>query len=379
MDFFPLTIATGRAFCNRKSELRYLVDNIVHAKPTLIVSPRRYGKTSLALNAIHQSKFPHARFDFLSAINEADIEKCLLKGIAELISRMESKIKKAITLASELFSGLDIKVNYGKIGISIEIERKAEKPAYHILRLLERLDHVAQKSKRKIILFFDEFQRVTEISDNHAIESVIRQVAQETKQMTFIFSGSNRHLLYQVFDDRNRPLYKMCDRIALERISIEEYIKHIQYAAYQTWKKEISLAAIDILIFYTERHPYYVNMLCSKLWKQGIPDKNVVEAIWQNYVIQERSQVASEIELLSKNQRKLLTVLARFNGTSAPRSREFENIAEMSGATITQALDFLEKRDYVFKDEDGCFKVLDPLIKAVLADITQETKFYCRY
>src|SRR3990167_4690023 len=112
MDLFPLTIATGKAFCNRKSELRYLADNIVQSKPTLIVSPRRYGKTSLALNAIHQSKFLHARFDFLSAINEADIEKCILKGIGELISRMKTGIKKAITLAGELFSGLDVKVNY---------------------------------------------------------------------------------------------------------------------------------------------------------------------------------------------------------------------------------------------------------------------------
>ena len=174
---FPFNDRNWRCLCNRKLELRYLADN-TYTKPTLIFL-HVYGKTSLALNAIQQSKLPYARFDFLSAINEADIEKCLLKGIGELISRMGSGIKKAITLAGELFSGLDVKVNYGKVGISIEIERKTEKPAYHILRLLERVDCLAQK--KKIILFFDEFQRVTEISDNHSIESVIRQVAQETK------------------------------------------------------------------------------------------------------------------------------------------------------------------------------------------------------
>lgn len=90
MDLFPLTIATGKSFCNRKSELSYLATNIEQSKPTLIVSSRRYGKTSLALNAVNQSKYPYAQFDFLSAISETDIERCVLKGVGELISRMET-------------------------------------------------------------------------------------------------------------------------------------------------------------------------------------------------------------------------------------------------------------------------------------------------
>src|SRR3989338_1453323 len=119
---------------------------------------------------------------------------------------MESVLKKAIILAGELFSGLDVKVNYKDVGISIELGGKQEKSAYRILRLLERIDRLAEKRKKRVVLFFDEFQRVGEISQDRAVESVIRQVAQETKNMMFIFSGSNRHLLYVMFDDRNRPL-----------------------------------------------------------------------------------------------------------------------------------------------------------------------------
>jgi AAA+ ATPase superfamily predicted ATPase len=369
MDYFPLTIATGKAFCNRKTELSYLAANISQSKPTLIVSPRRYGKTSLALNAITQSRLPHARFDFLSAINETDIERCVLKGIGGLISRLETGVRKAIVLATELFSGLDIKVNYGKLGVAIEIDRSAEKPAQHILRILERVDYLARKYKKKVILFFDEFQRISEVAEDHALESVIRQIAQESKDLAFIFSGSNRHLLYKVFDDRSRPLYKLCDRIALERIAAPEYLKYIKHSCWQTWNKLPDNATVGRIIYYTERHPYYMNLLCSKLLKlPALPEVKTVESIWHNYVVQERSQVAAEIELLSKNQRKLLTVLARSNGTSAPRGREFESVAEMSGATITQALDFLEKKDYVFKDEENRYNVLDPLIKGVLSE-----------
>jgi len=368
MDFFPLTIAMGKAFCNRKVELRYLSENIKNAKPTLLVSPRRYGKTSLALNAIHQEHIPFAHIDFLSAINESDIEKRILKSAGDVISKIEPGIRKALKLATELFSGLDIKVNFGKVGVAIEFSQKLEKPANNILLVLERIDYLAQKYRKKVVLFFDEFQRLCEISNDHAIESVIREIAQKSKNIMFIFSGSNRHLLYQMFDDRNRPFYKLCDRIILDRISAVEYQKYVQHAAKLTWKKTLDLAVIEKIIDITERHPYYVNLICSKLCKGGLPDIHTVITTWQQYIAEERSQVANEIELLSKNQRKLLAVLARCQGTDAPRSREFEHKAEMSGATIAQALEFLERRDFIFKNEQRFYVVLDPLIKAVLSD-----------
>jgi AAA+ ATPase superfamily predicted ATPase len=368
MDFFPLTIAAGKAFCNRKAELTYLGENIVDSKPTLIISPRRYGKTSLALNAIHQAKLPSAHIDFLSAINESDIEKRILKGAGEIISKIETGIRKAFTLATELFSGRDIKVNFGKIGISIEVATQTEKPAYNILTVLERIDYLSQKYKKRIILFFDEFQRLCEISSDYSVESVVREVAQKSKNIIFIFSGSNRHLLHQMFDDRKRPFYKLCDRIILDRISEDEYQKFIQNAARLTWKEPLSDETFNKIIRITERHPYYINLICSKLWKKGLPTPEDVESVWKNYVMEERSQVANEIELLSKNQRKLLSVLARYGGTNTPRGQEFAQEAEMSGATIAQALDFLEKRDFVFKNEKNYYVVLDPLIKAVLSE-----------
>ena len=89
-----------------------------------------------------------------------------------------------------------------------------------ILNILERIEKLSKKYNKKLVLFFDEFQRIYQIAESHPIESVIRQVAQLTKTMSFIFSGSNRHLLYQIFNDRSRPFYKLCDRISLERISL---------------------------------------------------------------------------------------------------------------------------------------------------------------
>lgn len=368
IDIFPLSVAKGEAFCNRQTETIKLKTCIERRKPVLLVSPRRYGKTSLALHAIQQTKLPYAQIDLFSAVDEQDIERSILKGIGTLISRMESIPKRALALASNVFEGSHIRAVLSKVELSIEINRRKEKPAYHVLDILERLERLAEKTDKKIILFFDEFQCIGEITPDHAMESVLRQVAQLTKSITFIFSGSNRHLLHELFDDRNRPFYKLCERITLDRISKEDYAKHIQKAATKVWKTEISLRALECLFNYSERHPYYLNLLCSRLlFEKRSPTPELIEKIWKQYVMEERSNVASEIELLSKNQRKLLTVLARTNGTNAPLGREFIQQANMSKATIDQALTFLEKRDYLFKDEHGYVHVLDPLIKTVLS------------
>lgn len=364
---FPLSVATGQAFCNREEETAHLKGCIENLRPALLVSPRRYGKTSLAFHAISQMSLPYTQIDFFSVVDEQDIERVILQGIGRLISRMEGIPKRALALASEIFEGMQIKAALGKVELSVELNRPKEKPAYHVLDILERLEALSKKSNKKIILFFDEFQCVGEVVQNHAMESVLRQVAQLTKSIAFIFSGSNRHLLSQMFDDRNRPFYKLCERITLDRISEGAYQKHIQKAAKKKWGSELPERTIESIFNYSERHPYYTNLLCSRLLMGDLPTVESIYQTWYQYAVEERSSVASEIELLSKNQRKLLTVLARTDGTNEPLGQKFIQQANMSKATIDQSLSFLEKKDFIYRNEKGETKILDPLIKFILS------------
>jgi AAA+ ATPase superfamily predicted ATPase len=367
MDYFPLTVAKGNAFCNRINELERLKHDISLMKPTLIVSSRRLGKTSLVLKAIERTKLPYVQFDFLSVISEEDVERIILKGIGKLITKIEKGPRKALKLATDFFAGLSIQAVVDKLGLSIEIKQRVQKPVANILNILERLESLSQKYNKKLILFFDEFQQIGEITEDNAIESVIRQVAQQSKNIMFIFSGSNRHLLNEMFNDKKRPFYKMCDHIGLDRISIDAYTPYIQKAADAKWKKPISDAALDLIFIYTQRHTYYINLLCSRLWELNKPPSaDDVSVAWFNYVEQERSPVANELDALSKNQRKLLITLARTDGTATPRSAQFVSAANMSSATIGQALEFLVRKDYLYKDENGCYQVLDPILKYVV-------------
>ncbi|MBA2648461.1 MAG: ATP-binding protein [Legionella sp.] len=368
LDQFPLSIASGEAFCNRIDETARLKLCIEQRRPVLLVSPRRYGKTSLALHAIHQTKLPFAHIDFFSAVDEHDIERAILKGIGKLIGSMESLPKKALALAAEVFEGSRIRAVLSKVGITIEVENTREKPTNTILDVLERLERLAEKTKNKLVLFFDEFQCLGEVAPDHGMEGVLRQVAQLTKSISFIFSGSNRHWLNQLFEDRKRPFYKICERITLDRIAESDYARHIQKTAIKKWGSNLDEETLISLFSHSERHPYYLNLLCSRMVYEKLkPSRSTIDGLWKKYVLEERSNVGAEVELLSKNQKKLLTVLSRTNGTYSPLGNDFIQSAKISKATLDQSLTFLKRHDYISKAQDGFVSVLDPLIKAALA------------
>ena len=367
MDYFPQALASGQAFCNREDEKKHLKYNIQESRPTLLVSPRRYGKTSLALHVIKQSKLPFAHFDFLSAVTMEDVENTILNGIGKLLGQIEKGPRKVLKLATDLFAGLNIKLSSDVLGLHIEINQKSINPANQILAILERAEKLSKTYNKKIVLLFDEFQRIYQVSENQAIESVIRQITQASKHLAFVFSGSNRHLLNKIFNDRNRPFYKLCDRMTLERINASAYTKYFNMVAKKT-NRTINEDAIQRIFLYTERHPYYINLLCFRLWQHETITARIVDITWDEYVFEERSQIANELDLLSNAQRKLLAMLARANGTASPRGQDFINQANMPGATISQALRALEKNDLVYQDHNQVYRVLDPVMKYILAN-----------
>src|SRR5262249_21637935 len=140
------------------------------------------------------------------------------------------------------------------------------------LLLLERL--LAEKNKHAVI-FIDEFQEIDKISKKRVIEGAFRTAAQEMQHLSLIFSGSIRSLLLSMFEDENRPLYKLCRKIKLDRISANDYEKHIQKIATHTWGKSLEQESFDRIMSLSNRHPYYVNYLCDIIWEECPKAPNV--------------------------------------------------------------------------------------------------------
>lgn len=369
MNYFPTTLAGGKAFCNRKEELQRTVYNLKNTSPTLLVSPRRYGKTSLALKAFEDIKWPYAHIDLYKALSEEDIARFILNGIGQLLGQIESTPEKLMKAANEFFSGFQLKFVLEKHGLAVEFSRQRKNSVDLILAALVKLDAHAVKRKTQVIVFLDEFQVLAEVVNNNSIEAAIREAAQKSKHVSYVFSGSNRHLIEAMFNDKKRPFYNLCDTVSLSRITKNHYTPYINKAAIEHWKQPLSEQALETIFDLTELHPYYVNKLCSLVWQQPKPPGETdIAGAWSRYVAENRTGIERELSLLSLNQRKLLINLCeeKDEGVQEPFSQQFANDWRMSATSIHRAMAALLEKDYVFISKDGKYRVLDPLIRSIL-------------
>lgn len=369
MNYFPLGIAKGVAFCNRVSERKQLINNIKKSQHTIVISPRRYGKSSLVLYSLHESKLLYERVDLFVAVSAKTIEEQILKGVKSLLNKVNSLPEQVVAVIKSNIKNLKSKWIVGTDGIGIELIPEAGSDSVSVIaESLQMLESVLVKKEIHAVFFIDEFQEIGVLAASKGIEGAIRHVAQESKNVCFIFSGSNRHTLSNMFDDRSRPLYSLCDRITIERIKEEDYVSHIKAVANKTWGKDLEKSVLEELMFLTERHPYYMNVLCDKLWSacdNNSPTRALVAKLWQEYIFQEKSKISKELSALSTSQKKLLIAIASgekrdFSSKSSLHALDF------SSATVVKSLKLLEEEDYVYRTMEGDYFLVDPLIKGSL-------------
>ncbi len=368
-NYFPLGIAKGEAFCNRVQERKQLINNTEKNRHTLVIAPRRYGKSSLVLCGLEEMDISYERVDLFVAVNSKTIEEQILKGIKNLLTRINTVPEQVVGFIRSYIKDLKSRWIVGTDGVSIElIPEKDGDSASIIMEALQMLENVLAKKNKKAVFFIDEFQEIGVLAHASGIEGAIRHVAQESEYLHFIFSGSNRHILANMFDNRSSPLYMLCDRISIDRIHEKDYIAYLDKVAKKTWKKSLDKAVTDEIFKLTERHPYYMNVLCDKVWTNSgekLPTIKTVRTAWDDYILQEESKIAKDLESLNTSQKKILIAIA--HGVSDKLTSKYSlGKFKVTSAAITKSLKLLDEQDYVSKYKNGEYFIIDPLIKASL-------------
>lgn len=369
MNYFPLGIAKGAAFCNRVIERKHLIGNLKKGQHTIVISPRRYGKSSLVLFSLGESKLIYERVDLFVAVDAKTIEEQILKGVKNLLNKINSVPEQIVGVIKNYIKNLKSKWIVGTDGVNIELIPVNESDSVSVItESLQMLENVLRKKELIAVFFIDEFQEIGVLANSKGIEGAIRHVAQESENLRFIFSGSNRHILASMFDDRTRPLYSLCDRITVDRISEEDYIKYLNMVAKKSWNKHLDKNTLDEIFLLTERHPYYMNVLCDKVWSYReniVPTKTIVAQAWQDYILQEESKIAKELGSLNTSQKQLLISISR-GVTKDLTSKLNLHELNLSSSGVIKSLKLLEEQDYLNRNIKGEYFIVDPLIKASL-------------
>jgi AAA+ ATPase superfamily predicted ATPase len=366
MEYFPLGLAEGKAFCNRVEERAKLKTNIGLNRSTVVMSPRRYGKSSLVLYVLNDLDIPYIRVDMFVTLDETTVAKEIVDGVNNLINKIISKPEQLIASMKDILKNVNTKWSVGTDGVKIELSRKSSQDdALTIRDVLLILDNVLENTRKKAVFFIDEFQEIGVVASAKGIEGAIRSVAEKSKNLVFIFSGSNRHTLKNMFEDRSRPLYMLCDKIALGRILDNDYIKFINTIAQKKWGEPLSSSFFDELFTVTELHPYYVNLICGRLYitHETLPTRKNVEKVWYNYLLEEKSNTAIELSKLSSVQKKVLIIIAQGQQTNLTAKETISNMSTTS-ASVIKALNSLVQKDYIYEVGHSTYQIVDPLIRS---------------
>jgi hypothetical protein len=267
------------------------------------------------------------------------------------------------------FAKMNPTIELSAFGQKIKLSPDEKTPEETIMKLLMSLDSVAKELGKKLIFVMDEFQQIATLEHSHSLEASIRHAVERSRHFFYIFSGSNRALLKDIFSNKDRPLYHLCDEMKLHRIDKAHYQSFIKKASKNTWASLISGESINRILSLTECHPYYVNRLCRLLWdEEKSPTVEQIDAVWQKYVdAQKIDWISDMISRLTVNQRTVLAGLAKLP-EKEPRGRDFTNRLNVSSSSIQRTITTLMKGDLVYKDSDEYYQVLNPTVKTVLAE-----------
>jgi len=357
---------SGDNFCNRNDEIKELYRDTVNSQNVIIFSQRRFGKTSLIKEVLTKSRqkgIITIYADLYSVLTEEDLVRVYAKAVAESLFGMAHK---ALRQAGEFFKCIRPKLTIdeqGKPTYSIDVEKKDTLP--FLEDVLEAVKRYTHGKKKKAAVVFDEFQQIGQFRTDRA-EKVMRSLIQRHKDISYIFMGSKKHLIFDMFNNANRPFYKSAKPFPLGKISEKEFSDFIQHKFNGT-RKSISDNLAKEIITVCERHPYYVQYLCHIIWEkledgEHVKKKNIYESL-ELLLFRESSTYEATWDLLTIKQRQVFLALAKTTPDEKFFSSDFlERYSLGSASSLQRTLRSLVDKELVDREGDA-YTIIDIFFK----------------
>lgn len=215
-------------FIGRKEEIRRLKMNFEEGINTILISPRRWGKTSLVrkvCEVVDRKKVIPVFVDIFKCKTEYEFYNALAEAV---LKQTASKTELWMDNARDFIARLSPKVSFSpepnsEFALSLGISPKTHAPE----EILSLAEEIAQKKQKRIVVCIDEFQQIGEMADSVSIQKRLRSVWQHQRLTSYCLFGSKKHIMMNVFQKRNMPLYQFGDFKFLDKIPTETWVEYI--------------------------------------------------------------------------------------------------------------------------------------------------------
>lgn len=356
-------IATEKNFTDREVETTCLVQNFTSLTNTIIISPRRWGKSSLVNRAAKAAMEQDAslrvcHIDLFNVRSEAHFYSLLAqKVIAATSSKWEEAVENAKNFLSRLVPRISIGTDPAN-EVLIDFDWDAEKhDPDEVLDLAEKL---AEKKGLKIVICVDEFQNIAEFTDPDYFQKQLRARWQRHQHVAYCLYGSKRHMMTEVFTNASKPFYKFGNLLFLNKISTPYLVKFFQDRFADTGKT-IREDAANLIAELVDNHPYYAQQLAQQSWLRTTDECTVtiVRAAHAALVEQLSLLFVTITETLTTQQLNYLRALLA--GEKAISSTETMHRYQISSSTsVARSKAALIKND-ILDNNAGKISFQDPI------------------
>ncbi len=347
-------------FCDRKEETALLIDHITNGRNVALIATRRLGKSGLIHNAFYQPEIQSTYYTFFVDIYETKNMNELAYELGKnILSVLKSQGKKAWEKFLSVLISLNHSITFNSEGMPIWSVKIGD--IKHPDTTLDEIFEYLSNADRPCIVAIDEFQQIASYPEK-TVEASLRKRIQNCHNAHFIYSGSQRHMMSQIFASPSRPFYNSCAIMGLAPIDERTYFDFAnEHLA--TSLKSISQDAFHYLYDKFCGITWYIQYILNQLYalktqKITLDTKDVDKAI--DDVIRRNSFVYSSLIFqLSTKQKQLLYGIVKERGTTSIMSQAFLNRYSLSASTVQTAIKALLEHDFVTREEDGSYIVYD--------------------
>lgn len=345
---------TDYNFTGRESEIRHLKANFENGINSILISPRRYGKTSLVnyvCRSLSETDIIIVRLDIFGCKTEYEFYNMLA---AAVLKQTATKVQQWMEEARDFLARLTPKIGIPldptqEVNVSLGITPQTHSPE-EILNLVET---IAQRKQRRIVVCIDEFQEVGEFADTKHVQGRLRAAWQHHHYASYCLFGSKRHIMSKIFMNRSMPFYQFGDLIWLEKIPTADWTDYI-VSHFSDAGRHISAALANSICKVIDDYPSYVQQLASIVLNHLEPGTTATEEVLRESVrellLANEALFMQQIEPLTVYQMNMLRAIVSGIHSGYSETAVRRNFDLGSPSNIVRLREALKERDLVYSE-----------------------------
>jgi AAA+ ATPase superfamily predicted ATPase len=346
-------------FIDRKDETRALIEAISNDRNITLFSHRRLGKTMLlhhVLGQLDSSRYTSLYIDLFATRN-------LIHFAQKLTEVLYTKKILHQNRLSKIMGSLGASLSFDSLTGNPQVNFNVSEPS-SVLKSLPQLFKLLSESKKKVVIVFDEFQEVATYEEDFA-EASIRTLMQEYPDLVFLFSGSRKSMMREIFTNSNRPFFQSTQLMELHEIDQLTYANEVGLIL-DKFKKTFDPQVIEQILDETYCHTGFTQMVLSRVFSESEDriDYEAYEMVWRDILENHKSMAREQEYLLPGLQWRVLSSIAHEGYVKAPLSQAFISKYKLSApSSMSRAIKALLDKGLIIDNENKGLRVYNVFIE----------------